>query len=175
MQLLLQKQRNRGQDGAGLATIKLDAHPGKPYIDRYRTNSPQYLKDLFQNVFSHYQNVNHKNMSDGQWLKEMSLCWRTFVRTFEIWNSWCQQYRFCASLLRQNNWITRNLVLAGNFNLTNVEELFQELIELGQYPIKKTDTVTVLEKMGHFWTMKYRSYSIHLKQKDSIILMSTIR
>ncbi|MCB9310729.1 MAG: amidophosphoribosyltransferase [Lewinellaceae bacterium] len=151
MQLLLQKQRNRGQDGAGLATIKLDAHPGKPYIDRYRTNSPQYLKDLFQNVFSHYQNVNHKNMSDGQWLKEnVPFAGELLLGHLRYGTHGANNIDSVHPFLRQNNWITRNLVLAGNFNLTNVEELFQELIELGQYPIKKTDTVTVLEKMGHF-------------------------
>ena len=151
MQLLLQKQRNRGQDGAGLATIKLDAHPGKPYIDRYRTNSPQYLKDLFQNVFSHYQNVNHKNMSDGQWLKEnVPFAGELLLGHLRYGTHGANNIDSVHPFLRQNNWITRNLVLAGNFNLTNVEELFQELIELGQYPTKKTDTVTVLEKMGHF-------------------------
>ncbi len=151
MQLLLQKQRNRGQDGAGLATIKLDAHPGKPYIDRYRTNSPQYLKDLFQNVFSHFQNVNQKNMCDGQWLKEnVPFAGELLLGHLRYGTHGGNNIDSVHPFLRQNNWITRNLVLAGNFNLTNVEELFQELIELGQYPIKKTDTVTVLEKMGHF-------------------------
>ncbi|MEZ4909428.1 MAG: amidophosphoribosyltransferase [Saprospiraceae bacterium] len=151
MQLLLQKQRNRGQDGAGLATIKLDAHPGKPYIDRYRSNSPQYLKDLFQNVFSHFQDLPTEKLESVEWLKSnIPFAGELLLGHLRYGTHGSNSIDSVHPFIRKNNWITRNLVLAGNFNLTNVEELFQELLQLGQYPTKKTDTVTVLEKIGHF-------------------------
>ena len=151
MQLLLQKQRNRGQDGAGLATIKLDAQPGKPYIDRFRSNSPQYLKDLFQNVFSHYQNLPSEKLENADWLKShVPFAGELLLGHLRYGTHGANTIDSVHPFIRKNNWITRNLVLAGNFNLTNVEELFQELIQLGQYPTKKSDTVTVLEKIGHF-------------------------
>lgn len=151
MNLLLQKQRNRGQDGAGLATIKLDTHPGTRYISRRRSNSPQYLRDLFEGVFSHFQDVTPEQMNDPTWLKDNKpYIGELLLGHLRYGTHGANTIETVHPFLRQNNWITRNLVLAGNFNLTNVDELFAELLSYGQYPKEKSDTVTVLEKIGHF-------------------------
>lgn len=151
MQLLMQKQRNRGQDGAGLVTIKLNPEPGSKYISRKRTNSPQYLRDLFFDVFKNFEGVSPAQMNDPSWLKKNKpYTGELLLGHLRYGTHGENSVETCHPFLRQNNWITRNLVLAGNFNLTNVDELFQELVQLGQYPSEKSDTVTVLEKMGHF-------------------------
>jgi len=151
MQLLLQKQRNRGQDGAGLATIKLDMEPGNRYISRRRSNSPQYLKDLFEGVFSHFQDISAEQLGDPAWLKQNKpYTGELLLGHLRYGTHGPNTIETVHPFLRQNNYISRNLVLAGNFNLTNVDELFEELIDFGQYPKEKSDTVTVLEKIGHF-------------------------
>lgn len=151
MNLLLQKQRNRGQDGAGLVTIKLDSTPGTRYISRRRSNSPQYLKDLFEGVFSHFQDITPEQLNDPEWLKtNKPYTGELLLGHLRYGTHGANTIETVHPFLRQNNWITRNLVLAGNFNLTNVDELFGELLSFGQYPKEKSDTVTVLEKIGHF-------------------------
>jgi amidophosphoribosyltransferase len=151
MNLIIQKQRNRGQDGAGLATIKLDSQPGTRYISRKRSNSPQYLKDLFDGVFSHFQGLTKEQLNDPEWLKEHKpYTGELLLGHLRYGTHGPNTIETVHPFLRQNNWITRNLVLAGNFNLTNVDELFAELLSVGQYPKEKSDTVTVLEKIGHF-------------------------
>ncbi|MGB4840859.1 MAG: amidophosphoribosyltransferase [Saprospiraceae bacterium] len=151
LNLLLQKQRNRGQDGAGLVTIKLDSTPGTRYISRRRSNSPQYLKDLFEGVFSHFADVSEEHMNDPVWLKDNKpYTGELLLGHLRYGTHGVNTIETVHPFLRQNNWITRNLVLAGNFNLTNVDELFAELLSFGQYPKEKSDTVTVLEKIGHF-------------------------
>ncbi|MGB4957887.1 MAG: amidophosphoribosyltransferase, partial [Saprospiraceae bacterium] len=151
MNLLLQKQRNRGQDGAGLVTIKLDSTPGTRYISRRRSNSPQYLKDLFDGVFSHFMDITKEQLNDPTWLKDNKpYTGELLLGHLRYGTHGANTIETVHPFLRQNNWITRNLVLAGNFNLTNVDELFGELLSFGQYPKEKSDTVTVLEKIGHF-------------------------
>lgn len=151
MQLLMQKQRNRGQDGAGVATIKLDMPPGHRYISRRRSNSAGYLKELFEGVFQHFDDVTEKQMNDPQWLKyNKPYTGELLLGHLRYGTHGNNSIETCHPFLRQNNYISRNLVVAGNFNLTNVEELFNELVKLGQYPKEKSDTVTVLEKIGHF-------------------------
>ena len=151
LQILLQKQRNRGQDGAGIATIKLDTAPGKRYISRRRSNSPQYLKDVFKGAFDHFRELSTQQLSDAKWLKDNKpYTGELLLGHLRYGTHGKNVIETVHPFLRQNNWISRNLVLAGNFNLTNVDELFQELVELGQYPKEKSDTVTVLEKIGHF-------------------------
>ncbi|MBK9567678.1 MAG: amidophosphoribosyltransferase [Saprospiraceae bacterium] len=151
MNLLLQKQRNRGQDGAGLVTIKLDSTPGTRYISRRRSNSPQYLKDLFEGVFSHFTDITKEQLNDPQWLKENKpYTGELLLGHLRYGTHGANTIETVHPFLRQNNWISRNLVLAGNFNLTNVDEMFAELLSFGQYPKEKSDTVTVLEKIGHF-------------------------
>ncbi len=151
MQLLLQKQRNRGQDGAGLATIKLDMPPGNRYISRKRSNNPQYIKHLFEGVFSHFNNLTESQLNDPKWLKENKpYTGELLLGHLRYGTHGANTIETVHPFLRQSNYISRNLVVAGNFNLTNVEELFQELVGFGQYPKEKSDTVTVMEKIGHF-------------------------
>jgi amidophosphoribosyltransferase len=151
LQILLQKQRNRGQDGAGLATIKLDTSPGKRYISRRRSNSSRYLKDLFTGAFAHFEDCTREQLNDPVWLKDNKpYTGELLLGHLRYGTHGKNTIETVHPFLRQNNWISRNLVIAGNFNLTNVAELFQELVDLGQYPKEKSDTVTVLEKIGHF-------------------------
>jgi len=151
LQLLLQKMRNRGQDGSGLATIKLDPEPGTRYISRYRSDSKNYISDLFQHVFRHFQDLTPEQLRDAEWLKQNKpYVGELLMGHLRYGTHGSYGIEACHPFLRQNNWISRNLVLAGNFNLTNVDEMFHELVELGQYPKEKSDTVTVLEKIGHF-------------------------
>lgn len=151
LRLLMQKQRNRGQDGAGMATIKLDPGPGTRYISRKRSVAPNYLDDLFDQIWKHFEDLPEEQLQDPVWLKENKpYTGELLLGHLRYGTHGDNSIETCHPFLRQNNWINRNLILAGNFNLTNVDELFQELIELGQYPKEKSDTVTVLEKIGHF-------------------------
>jgi len=151
MRLLLQKMRNRGQDGAGIATIKLDAAPGTRYISRKRSISRNYLDDLFKGVYNHFRDVPKSKISDGKWLKaNKPFTGELLMGHLRYGTHGVNTIETCHPFLRQNNWISRNLVVAGNFNLTNVSELFEELVGIGQYPKEISDTVTVLEKIGHF-------------------------
>lgn len=151
LQLLMQKMRNRGQDGAGVATIKLDPKPGTRYISRKRSNSPQYLKEVFQGIYEHFDDTTKEQMADGAWLKaNRPYTGEVLLGHLRYGTHGDNSIETCHPFVRLNNWITRNLVLAGNFNLTNVDELFDELVRLGQYPKEQSDTVTVLEKIGHF-------------------------
>ena len=151
LQILLQKQRNRGQDGAGVATIKLDMPPGYRYISRRRSNHTNYLRDVFEGVFSHFDDVSKEQLSDPAWLKlNKPYTGEVLLGHLRYGTHGDNTIETVHPFLRQSNWITRNLILAGNFNLTNVDELFQELIDLGQSPKERSDTVTVLEKLGHF-------------------------
>ncbi len=154
MYILMEKQHNRGQDGAGIANIKIDQKPGFRYISRYRSMKSQPVSNLFEKIGEKYRKAHKKSpegFRDEQWLKE------NVAFTGELWlghlrygthgqNSIENVHPF----LRQNNWRSRNLVMAGNFNMTNVDELFDILVGLGQHPKDKADTVTVMEKIGHF-------------------------
>lgn len=151
LQLLMLKQRNRGQDGAGIATIKLDMAPGVRYISRKRSNSNNYLKDLFDGVYSNFENLPSDQLNDPDWLKQnMPYMGELLMGHLRYGTHGSNNIENCHPFLRQSNWKSRNLVMAGNFNMTNVDELFGHLVELGQNPKEKTDTVTVMEKVGHF-------------------------
>ncbi len=152
LRLLMQKQRNRGQDGAGIATIKLNAAPGQKYISRRRSNATNYLDDLFGQIYGkHFEGLTKEQETDAQWLKDNKpYVGELLLGHLRYGTHGDNTIETCHPFLRQNNWVNRNLILAGNFNLTNVDELFAELVELGQYPKEKSDTVTVLEKIGHF-------------------------
>lgn len=150
----MEKQHNRGQDGAGIATIKLDVEPGKRFISRKRSNSNQPIKDIFQYIYKKFNKVGKKypaRLSDTNWLKEnVAFTGEVLMGHLRYGTHGDNSIEACHPFLRQNNWMTRNLVLAGNFNLTNVDQLFDQLVDLGQFPKEKADTVTVLEKIGHF-------------------------
>ncbi|MEO7174219.1 MAG: amidophosphoribosyltransferase [Saprospiraceae bacterium] len=158
LQWLMQKQRNRGQDGAGLATIKIDPIPGERYISRRRSNSSNYLQDLFEGVYSHFSDCTPEQLLDSEWLKDHKpYTGELLLGHLRYGTHGLNTIETCHPFLRQNNWISRNLVMAGNFNLTNVDELFEELIELGQFPKEHSDTVTVMEKIGHFLDQEVQS------------------
>ncbi len=154
MYLLMQKQVNRGQDGAGLANIKLDVEPGKRYISRYRSNKVNSVQDVFKyinNKFIALEKEHPGKLNDSQWLKNnAAFSGELFLGHLRYGTYGGNSIEHCHPFLRQNNWQNRNLVLAGNFNMTNVDTLFNQLIELGQHPKEKSDTVTILEKIGHF-------------------------
>ncbi|MCX2432424.1 MULTISPECIES: class II glutamine amidotransferase [unclassified Pedobacter] len=152
--LLMEKQHNRGQDGAGIATIKLDMKPGSRYISRYRSMASNAVADIFeyvQNKFVDIQENTPELMQDTEWLKDnVSFIGEVLMGHLRYGTHGKNSIENCHPFLRQNNWMTRNLVIAGNFNMTNVDELLEQLYELGQHPKEKADTVTVLEKIGHF-------------------------
>lgn len=151
LQLLMQKMRNRGQDGAGLATIKLNPVPGTRYISHKRSNAPNYLTDLFDMVWGRIKSLPPEHINDPEWLKANApYAGEVLMGHLRYGTHGANSIEQVHPFHRRSNWINRNLLLAGNFNMTNVDELFQELVELGQYPKEKSDTVTVLEKMGHF-------------------------
>jgi amidophosphoribosyltransferase len=154
MYLLMEKQHNRGQDGAGLANIKLDIAPGHRYISRRRSNSSTPIKDIFAQINERFEaefEKNQEHIHDPEWLKlNLPFTGELFLGHLRYGTFGGNSIENCHPFLRQNNWKTRNLVLAGNFNMTNVDELFQQLVDLGQHPKEVADTVTVLEKIGHF-------------------------
>jgi amidophosphoribosyltransferase len=169
MQLLMEKQHNRGQDGAGLASIKFDMQPGERYISRVRSIQTNPIQDIFEQVSRNLNQLgidNPDRLKDVQFLKSHAdFTGELFLGHLRYGTFGRNSVESCHPFLRQNNWITRNLVLAGNFNLTNVDELFDSLIELGQHPKEKSDTVTVLEKIGHFIDME--NDRLFAKYKDS--------
>lgn len=150
----MEKQHNRGQDGAGVATIKLDIAPGQRYISRHRSLATNAVADIFEYIqkkFADIQKEQPEKMADTEWLKSnVSFTGEVLLGHLRYGTHGKNSVENCHPFLRQNNWMTRNLVIAGNFNMTNVDELLQQLYELGQHPKEKADTVTVLEKIGHF-------------------------
>ena len=152
--LLMEKQHNRGQDGAGIATIKLDVQPGKRYISRHRAMGANAVAEIFEYVQKKFADVHNESpelLQDTDWLKEhVSFTGEVLMGHLRYGTHGKNSIESCHPFLRQNNWMTRNLVVSGNFNMTNVDELLEQLFELGQHPKERTDTVTVLEKIGHF-------------------------
>ena len=151
--LLMEKQHNRGQDGAGMASIKFDLQPGRKYIDRERSNTSTPIRDVFDTVnrgMAPY--VNRPDLlNDPTWAKEnLPFAGELFLGHLRYGTFGNNAIEYVHPVMRANNWKSRTLVLAGNFNMTNVNELFQKLIDLGQHPRDYSDTVTVLEKIGHF-------------------------
>ncbi len=152
--LLMSKQQNRGQDGAGIATIKLDTPPGDRYISRHRSTSKNAVAEIFDHVQDRLIEVEALHPVDYQnpeWLKANApYIGELLLGHLRYGTFGGNNIENCHPFLRQNNWITRNLIIAGNFNMTNVDELLEQLYELGQHPKEKADTITVLEKIGHF-------------------------
>ncbi|MFT7396579.1 MAG: amidophosphoribosyltransferase [Flavobacterium sp.] len=154
MYLLMEKQHNRGQDGAGFASIKLDMEPGERYISRVRSNHAQPIQDVFAQI---NDRVNEEMAAHPEYTDNVALQKANIPYVGELFLGHVRYGTFGKNsiesvhpFLRQNNWMHRNLILAGNFNMTNVKELFQSLVELGQHPKEMADTVTVMEKIGHF-------------------------
>ena len=151
MQLLMGKQLNRGQDGAGLTTIKLNPEYGSRYIARKRKNTKNALAEVFEDVMESYQTLDPDKTSDTDWLeKHYPYAGQLLLGHLRYATHGKNSIENIHPFLRQSNWMSRTLVLAGNYNLTNVTELFDLLIDLGQHPKEKSDNVTMLEKIGHF-------------------------
>ncbi|MFY0686744.1 MAG: amidophosphoribosyltransferase [Cyclobacteriaceae bacterium] len=169
MYLLMQKQHNRGQDGVGVANIKIDVPAGHRYISRYRTIKQQPIEDIFQKVGEKFKTVlkeQREGYHDASWLKEnVSFTGEVWLGHLRYGTHGKNNIENCHPFLRQNNWRSRNLVVAGNFNMTNVDELFDKLVELGQHPKEKVDTVTAMEKIGHF--LDDENQQIFHKYKDT--------
>ncbi|MCX8144280.1 MAG: amidophosphoribosyltransferase [Bacteroidia bacterium] len=151
---MMEKQINRGQDGAGIATVKLNTSPGTNYIDRLRSVAPKATQDIFQQIHQLFIDASRKYPNDYpniEWQKNnIPFLGEVMMGHLRYGTYGKNTIHACHPFYRKNNWKARNLLLAGNFNLTNVDELFQHLIELGQHPSEKTDTVTAMEKIGHF-------------------------
>ena len=154
MQLLMEKQHNRGQDGAGIANIKFDLQPGNKYINRIRSNTSTPIRDVFQKLSEPLKVLakdNPQRLTDVNWLKaHVEFTGEVFLGHLRYGTFGKNTILNIHPFVRENNWKTRNLVLAGNFNLTNVDELFQRLVDIGQFPVETSDTVTVMEKIGNF-------------------------
>jgi len=169
MYILMEKQRNRGQDGAGLANIKIDLKPGFRYISRLRSVEDAPIKDIFERAGKRFRKAMRDAPEDyyeAEWMRE------NCAFTGEVWLGHLRygthgknNIENCHPMLRRNNWRSRNLVMAGNFNLTNVDELFDILMDLGQHPKEKVDTVTVMEKIGHFLDEEVEN--LYVKYKDT--------
>ena len=170
MYLLMEKQRNRGQDGAGMANIKLNTPPGKRYISRKRSTTENPIQHLFAQInkrFIDLEESNPKKLDDINWLKNnMPFTGELFLGHLRYGTYGGNSIEQCHPFLRQNNWKTRNLALAGNFNMTNVDELFGQLTDLGQHPKEKSDTVTIIEKIGHF--LDEENINIYQKYKEKL-------
>lgn len=152
--VLMEKQSNRGQDGAGVANVKIEVPPGSRYISRYRSVENRPVVDIFKKIndkFIEVQKQTPSLLKDAKWLQQ------NIAFTGEVWLGHLRygthgrnEIENCHPMLRQSNWRSRNLVVAGNFNMTNADDLFKKLVELGQHPKDRGDTITVLEKIGHF-------------------------
>ncbi len=152
--LLMEKQHNRGQDGAGIAGIKLDLEPGYEYLNRLRSVTPSAINDIFQGIRKNFSDAEDKSpglIKDINWAKtNLPFAAELLMGHLRYGTYGKNQIENAHPVVRQNNWRSRTLVMAGNFNLTNVEEIFSHLVDLGQHPRGKIDTVTMLENVGHF-------------------------
>ncbi|MGE8340460.1 MAG: amidophosphoribosyltransferase [Flavobacterium sp.] len=154
MYLMMEKQHNRGQDGAGFASIKFDVEPGQRYISRVRSNHSQPIQDVFKQINERVSEELKAHPELGDDMKELKAnipyVGELFLGHVRYGTFGKNSIESVHPFLRQSNWMHRNLILAGNFNMTNVKELFENLVELGQHPKEMADTVTVMEKIGHF-------------------------
>lgn len=150
----MEKQHNRGQDGAGVVSLKIDQPAGKKYLARERSNKANPIQDVFSHIFKHfeYDSDHHPDlMCNAAWAKEhLPFAGELYLGHLRYGTFGASSIEYVHPVMRENNWRSRNLVLAGNFNLTNVDEIYKALVDLGQHPKDYTDTVTILENVGHF-------------------------
>lgn len=169
MYLMMEKQHNRGQDGAGFASIKLNTAPGDRYISRLRSNAAQPIQDIFAQI---NERINTEFIEHPEYVDDVALQKKNIPYIGELYLGHVRYGTFGKNsiesvhpFLRQNNWMHRNLIVAGNFNMTNVSTLFDRLVELGQHPKERADTVTVMEKIGHFLDDEVRKLYKKLKKE----------
>jgi amidophosphoribosyltransferase len=167
--LLMEKQHNRGQDGAGIASIKLNIPPGYEYLDRIRSIDPSAINDLFQTIRNSFNEAEKKSadlINDIPWAQtHLPFTGELLLGHLRYGTFGKNQIENAHPVVRQNNWKSRTLVLAGNFNLTNVDEIFNHLVELGQHPRGKIDTVIMLENLGHFLDTENQLEFNHYKKQ----------
>ncbi len=167
--LLMEKQRNRGQDGAGVVSLRMNTPPGNNYFDRIRKTGSSAINKIFNNIYARFQEEEKENPEtflDAGWAKtHLPFVAEAYLGHLRYGTFGSNNAANLHPVMRENNWRTRNLVLAGNFNLTNVDELFDILVELGQYPKEYSDTVTMLEKVGHFLDNENQRLFEHFKSK----------
>jgi len=169
MYLLMEKQHNRGQDGAGLASIKFNVAPGTRYISRIRSNQPQPIKDIFGKINERINGVleeNPKKVNDTKWQEEnVPYLGNLFLGHVRYGTFGGNSIENVHPFLRQSNWKHQSLMVAGNFNMTNSKQLMEDLVDLGQHPKEFTDTVTVMEKIGHF--LEDEVSDLYLRAKEA--------
>ncbi len=168
--LLMEKQHNRGQDGAGVVSVKFDTQPGGNYLHRHRSIQKQGILDVFEKINAPLvalQKTNPGRLHDIEWLKEnVPFVAELYLGHLRYGTFGKNGIENCHPFIRQNNWKSRTLAIAGNFNMTNVDELLQQLVNLGQHPREKTDTITVLENIGHFLDEEVELLFKRLKQEE---------
>ncbi|MEZ5081905.1 MAG: amidophosphoribosyltransferase [Bacteroidales bacterium] len=178
LHLLMQKQHNRGQDGAGIACVKLNIPPGRKYINRLRSNAESPIKEIFRIVDDQVNescSAYPDRLRDVNWLKEnVDFTGELFLGHLRYGTFGKNELVNLHPVIRANNWKTRNVVLAGNFNMTNVDELFNKLVDYGQYPVETSDTITILEKIGHFLDEENELLYRNLKKQGFTKLESTV-
>jgi amidophosphoribosyltransferase len=178
MYLLMEKQHNRGQDGSGLANIKLDMEPGTRYVSRSRFTGNNNIQRVFEHINERFKNLTEEQLNDTDWLKQNhGFTGEVFLGHLRYGTYGKNSVENTHPFHRANNWMTKNLILAGNFNLTNVDELFDVLVNIGQHPKEKSDTVTILEKIGHFLDVenellfeKYKALGYNYQQITELII-----
>lgn len=174
--LLMEKQHNRGQDGAGIADVKLSSPPGNTYMHRIRSTANNALEEIFGKVQTQMDNAiaekKDKSTDPEELSKYVPFLSELLLGHLRYGTYGKNNFEFCHPFERHNNWRTKNLMIAGNFNLTNVDDLFEKLLELGQHPKEKTDTITILEKIGHFLDKEneklFRKYKHEGKNNEEI-------
>tara|TARA_B110000116_G_C16789129_1_gene562684 strand:- start:335 stop:2233 length:1899 start_codon:yes stop_codon:yes gene_type:complete len=178
MYLLMEKQHNRGQDGSGLANIKLDMEPGSRYVSRSRFTGNNNIQRVFEHINARFDNLTDEQLNDTEWLKNnKAFTGEVYLGHLRYGTYGKNSVENTHPFHRANNWMTKNLILAGNFNLTNVDELFDVLVNIGQHPKEKSDTVTILEKIGHFLDVeneilfeKYKALGYDYKKITELII-----
>jgi amidophosphoribosyltransferase len=167
--LLMEKQRNRGQDGAGIVSLRMDTPPGRKYFNRRRETGSSAINEIFRTIYGRFEEEEKENpdsFNDPNWARmNLPFVGDAYLGHLRYGTFGSNNAANLHPVMRENNWRTRNLVMAGNFNLTNVDELFNILVELGQYPKEYSDTVTMLEKVGHFLDEENQRLFDHYKSK----------
>lgn len=169
MYLLMEKQHNRGHDGAGVVSVKFDVEPGKRFLHRYRSTAKDPIRDVFSQINADLEPFHRQNPNeflDASWAKDnLPFAGEVYLGHLRYGTFGGNNIENVHPVLRENNWKTRNLALAGNFNLTNVSEVFNKLVEIGQFPKDYSDTVTILENIGHFLDEENENLVSRFKQK----------
>ena len=153
MFLMMEKQKNRGQDGAGYASIKFDLNPGEKYFYRVRSFEQQAIHSIFKKINKKVNSfIKSEKIQKGSnsFYEQAPFLGQVMLGHVRYGTYGKNSIDYVQPMMRQNNWMNRNLILAGNFNMTNTDELFQSLVKLGQHPREQSDTITIMEKIGHF-------------------------